>query len=266
MTTKRFFVFLLACGLVPTVLAFDIVFDPQSYSKLVAQLAQMQQQYTELVNTYQMVTNQYQQMVANAQMITSKTRWKAVLTPWQFPNATNTYGKTAGWISALRTGAGGAAGYNQSVTKLNTYSPVWGSINSAQQEQIAHNYATVELRDGATINALDQLGKMRGNSAAVDSAISNLEIDSLSDSPMLNTEVGVLNKINAATLIGIRSTQDTNKLLGSVLDQQMADAKTRRDAEAQSINNDIEFRRMAPIVNAQHAGGGAQVMRTYRLP
>ena len=103
MTTKRFFVFLLACGLVPTVLAFDIVFDPQSYSKLVAQLAQMQQQYTELVNTYQMVTNQYQQMVANAQMITSKTRWKAVLTPWQFPNATNTYGKSAAPVARRAT-------------------------------------------------------------------------------------------------------------------------------------------------------------------
>lgn len=266
MTTKKILACALTCALIPSILAFDIVFDPESYSKLVAQLAQMEQQYNELVNTYQMVTSQYNQMVTNARMITSKARWKAILTPWQLPTATNTYGTTAGWIGALRTGNGGASGYSQSVTPLNTYGPVWGSIGSSQQDQISHNYATVELRDGATINALNQLGKMRGNSAAVDSAITGLESDSLSDNPELNTEVGVLNKINAASLIAVRSNQDTNKLLGSVLDQQMVETKARRDAEVQSINNDIEFRQMAPIIDAQHLGGAAQVMKTYRLP
>ena len=266
MTTKTRLAAAIFCALFPALFAFDIVFDPKNYAELVAQLQQMEQQYNQLVSTYEMVTNQYNQMIVNARMITSKARWKAVLTPWRLPTANNTYGTTSGWISALRTGNGSAAGYTQSVTKLNNYAPVWGSIGASQQDQIARNYSTVELSDGATINAMDQLGKMRGNSAAVDAAIATLESDSLSDSPDLNTEVGVLNKINAATLIAVRSNQDTNKLLGSVLDQQMVDAKARRDAVAQSINNDIVFRQMAPIVNAQHWGGAAQVMKTYRLP
>ena len=135
MTTKKTLPYALICALVPSIFAFDIVFDPESYSKLVAQLAQMEQQYNELVNTYQMVTNQYNQMVTNARMITSKARWKAILTPWQLPSATNTYGTTAGWISALRTGSGGASGYTQSVTTLNNYAPVWGSISSSQQDR-----------------------------------------------------------------------------------------------------------------------------------
>ena len=264
--TNRLSVAALLCALMPCIFALDIVFDPQNLDELVKQFEQMEKQYDELVNTYQMVTSQYNQMVTNAQMITSKARWKSVLTPWQFPTATNTYGTTSGWTTALRTGSGSATGYNQSVTKLNAYGTGWGSISPALQDQIARNYATIELSDGATINALDQLGKMRGNSAAVDTAIDALESDSLSDSDGLNTEVGVLNKINAANLIAVRSTQDTNKLLGSVLDQQMVDAKARRDAAAQSINNDVEFRHMAPVVDAQHLGGAAQVMRTYRLP
>ena len=266
MTTKKLLAFALLGTLVPSAFALITVFDPASYGKLVEQFAEMEQQYNELVNTYQMVTSQYNQMVTNARMITSKARWKAILTPWQLPSATNTYGTTAGWIGALRTGNGSAVGYSQSVTPLNNSGPVWGSIDYSQQDQISRGYATVELRDGATINALDQLGKMRGNSAAVDSAITSLESDSLSDNPDLNTEVGVLNKINAATLITVRSNQDTNKLLGSVLDQQMVDTKARRDAEVQSINNDIEFRRMAPVIDAQHLSGAAQVLRTYRLP
>ena len=266
MTKKRLIAYVLACALIPSLIAFDIVFDPQSYAKLVAQLAQMQAQYAQLVSTYEMATSQYKQMVTNAEMITSKSRWKAVQTPWQVPNAANTYGTTAGWINALRTGNGGASGYSQSTTKLNNYSPIWGTISSSQQDQIGRNYATVELSEGATVNGLDQLGKMRGNAPSVDFAIANLENDSLSDNPALNTEVGVLNKINAATLIAVRSNQDTNKLLGSVLDQQMVEAKAKRDAQVQSINNDIAFRQMAPLVNKQHLGGAAQVMKSYRLP
>ena len=63
----------------------------------------------------------------------------------------------------------------------------------------------------------------------------------------MNTEVGVLNKINAAGIIGIRNSQDTNKLLASILDHQMVEAKARRDAQAQSINNDIALRQTAPM-------------------
>ena len=63
------------------------------------------------------------------------------------------------------------------------------------------------------VNSITMLGGIRGNARGVEDAITQLENDSLSDSPELNTEVGILNKINAATLIGVRNSQDTNKLL-----------------------------------------------------
>ena len=242
----------------------DIVFDPTSYGELVEQLAQMQQQYTQLVKTYKMVSSQYDQMVTNAKWISSKARWRAMLTPWTVPSATNTYGTTGGWISALNTGGNSLSGYGQAITVLKDYGPVWGSMDSSQQDHVARNYATVELSDGMTVNALDQLGAIRGNSTAVQNAIDMLESDSLSDSADLNTEVGVLNKINAAGIISLRNSQDANKLLASLLDHQMIAAKARRDAEAQSINTDIALRQMAPEVNAQHLGGASQVLTTYR--
>lgn len=260
------------CGGLSIVPAFaifgigDLVFDPTSYGELVSQLTQLEQQYTQLVKTYNMVTNQYNQMVTNAKMITSKARWKALLTPWKFPSATNTYGTTGGWISALSTGGAALTGYKQAVTPIKTYASVWASIDASQQDQIGRNYATVELSDGVTVNALDQLGKIRGNSAAVENVIDTLETDSLSDSDSLNTEVGVLNKINAAGIINVRNSQDTNKLLASVLDHQMIEAKSRRDAQTQSINNDIALRQMAPAVDDQHLSGTTTVLTTYRLP
>ncbi len=95
-----------------------------------SQLSQLERQYAQLVSTYEMVTNQYNQMVRNAKMITSKTRWKAVLSPWAFPSATNTYGSTDGWVSAVNSGFGALNGYLQAVTRLQTYSPVWSTMNA----------------------------------------------------------------------------------------------------------------------------------------
>jgi conjugal transfer/entry exclusion protein len=244
----------------------DIVFDPSSYGELVAEVSQLAQQYSQLVKTYQMVTNQYNQMVTNATMITSKARWRALVSPWSLPSATNTYGTTAGWISVLKTGSGALGGYQSSVTPLHTYSPVWSSMNSTQQDSISRHYSTVELSDGVTVNGLQQLGEIRGNSAEVEAAIDSLESDSLSDDDDLNTEVGVLNKVNAASIISVRNSQDTNKLLGAVLDQQMVVAKAQRDAQAESINNDIALRQNAPAIDSQHLSGATSVLTTYRLP
>src|SRR5262249_27477074 len=150
--------------------------------------------------------------------------------------------------------------------KLQTYSPVWSSMNASQQDFIARNYATVELSDGITVNSLNQLGQIRGHASTVETAIDALEDDSLSDDPDVNTEVGVLNKINASGIIADRNSQDTNKLLASLLDHQMIEAKSRRDSEVQSINNDIALQQFAPAIDSQHLTGATAVLTTYRLP
>ena len=259
----------LIAGSIPALALFgfgDIVFDPSSYGELVSQLTQLEKEYTELVSTYKMVTNEYNQLVNDAKMITSKSRWRAVLTPWAFPTATSTYGSTDGWISAVNSGFLALNGYAQAVTRLQTYSPVWGSMTASQQDFIARNYATVELSDGVTVNSLNQLGQIRGHAPSVETSIDTLESDSLSDDPDLNTEVGVLNKINASQIIADRNSQDTNKLLASVLDHQMIAAKSQRDSEAQSINNDIALRQNAPTFDSQHLTGATEVLTTYRLP
>src|SRR5207248_9030866 len=104
---------------------------------------------------------------------------------------------------------GTANAYSQAVTPILNYSPVWGSIGASQRDQIGRNYGTVELSDGIAVNALGQLGSVRGNSFAVENALDSLEADSLSDDDTLNSEVGVLNKINAGAIIGARNSQDT---------------------------------------------------------
>jgi hypothetical protein len=149
---------------------------------------------------------------------------------------------------------------------LQDYDAVWSELPPGSRDRITRDYATLELADGSSINSMAMLGTIRGSAPAVENAITQLETDSLSDVEDLNTEVGILNKINAAGLIAVRNSQDTNKLLASVLDHQLVETKARRDAAVQSITNDLALRRMAPVLADQHLSGTTAVLTTYRLP
>src|SRR5207249_688833 len=120
--------------------------------------------------------------------------------------------------------------------------------------------------DGANMNALSTIGAIRGNAAALEARMNNLEQDSLSDDASLNSEVQVLNKINATNVLTLRSIQDSNKLLASLLEQQTVAAKQQRETTANAINTDIARR-------ANLAGNMAQVTSTltdslqnFRMP
>ena len=86
------------------------------------------------------------------------------------------------------------------------------------------------------------VGSIRGKAQSVQAQIANLEQDSFSADPNLNTEVSVLNKINAASVLTLRTVQDSNKLLASLLEQQTILAKQQREATTNAINADISRR------------------------
>ena len=82
---------LVAIGLLATVISSTVtyaqwaVIDVAAIAKLVDQINWLRRQYTTMVDTYNTVLNQYNQMMVNARMITNKSRWRAWLTPWNFP-------------------------------------------------------------------------------------------------------------------------------------------------------------------------------------
>ncbi len=229
----------------------DIVFDPSNFGKLVEQLAQMERQYTALVETYQMVTAQYNQMIWMAKMVPANLRahYRAMVTPWRNSSATDTYGTTGGWIAAINTGQGVNDGYQQAIQPLNAYGAALSNIPADQVDRIKTSYATVELADGAN-----------------QSGIQSVENDSLSTDPDLNTEISVLNKINAANLIALRNGQDTNQLLVALAEQQIIDAKRKRDAEATAINSHIQFMAQEQSVLRAQTGDPSARMLAYRMP
>src|SRR5207244_11727053 len=101
-------------------------------------------------------------------------------------------------------------GYQQATTQLLPYSPDHLSgMNADELSRVRSQYASVELSDGANTTAMATIGSIRGNAQSVQTQIANLEQDSLSSDPNLNTEVSVLNKINAAGVLTLRTLQDS---------------------------------------------------------
>ena len=246
----------------------DVVYDPAAVANLIKQFHQMEQEYSQLVATYQTVRSQYSQMIFMAKMVPTelRARYRTLATPWRSSAATDTYGTTASWIAAINSGLGVQSGYQQAIQRLNAYGGVFSHIPTEQLDRVKVNYATVELTDGANQSAIDLLGRLRANAPQMATAIQNLETDTLSSDPNLNSEIAVLNKINAANLVGLRNGQDTNDLLVALAEEEVVDAKRKRDAEAGAINQHIRFMREEEDILRAQTGDPSARMLAYRMP
>jgi hypothetical protein len=246
----------------------DVVYDPAAVANLIKQFHQMEQEYSQLVATYQTVRSQYSQMIFMAKMVPTalRGRYRTLATPWRGSAATDTFGTTGPWIAAINSGLGVQNGYQQAIQRLNAYGGVFSQIPTEQVDRVKVNYATVELTDGANQSAIDLLGRLRTNAPQVETAIQNLETDTLSSDPNLNSEIAVLNKINAANLVALRNGQDTNKLLVALAEQEVVDAKRKRDAEAGAINEHIRFMGEEENILRAQTGDPSARMLAYRMP
>jgi hypothetical protein len=139
-------------------------------------------------------------------------------------------------------------------------------MDASQLERVQSQYASVQLVDGANVNAMATIGSIRGSAQDIQMQIGNLEQDSFSNDSDLNSEVSVLNKINAAGVLTLRTLQDSNKLLASLLEQQTIIAKQQRDAATSAINADIS--RQASLAGNMNRVTGTitDSLQNFRMP
>jgi len=146
-------------------------------------------------------------------------RYRAQFSTWRNALAPNTYGNTGTWISGINSGQllSVNSGYQRATSQLLQYDPnQLSAMNADELSRVQSQYASVELSDGANTTAMATIGAIRGDAQDIQTQIANLEQDSFSADPDLNTEVSVLNKINAASVLTLRTVQDSNKLLASL--------------------------------------------------
>jgi hypothetical protein len=228
------------------------VFDPSVYAEAITEVSKLVQQYN--------------QMLWMAKTLPGNlARFRAIQTPWFLSSATNTYGTTGGWITAVNTGANVPGGYQRATEQLMPYGAALSNVPADQVDRLQKHYATIELTDGANQDGMQTIGTLRSNAPEVEAAIQSLENDSLNSDPDYNTEIAVLNKINAATVIALRNGQDTNKLLTALAEQQLIEAKRQRDAEVKAINTHIELVGQGQSVLSGQSSNWTAAMLGYRL-
>jgi len=248
-----------------------VVYDPTNFHNAVLRYYQLRLQLYQLQQTYRQVLNQYNFAVRMARSIQNMpSRYRASFSAWRpLTTVPDAYQNTGDWVSAANSGQLSAVlnGYKKAVDQLDRYSPAaLASMDSGERGRTLASYATVELADGANTNSLAIIGSLRANARELQRQIANLERDSFSSNPQLNSEVSVLNKINAANVLTLRSLQDANNLRLAELEQQVLNSKRVRDAMTSAINTDIYQRdNMVPHVSRFTTGLGSS-LANYRLP
>jgi len=259
----------LCVGTASAQFGFGIVYDPTNYSNALLRYYQLQQHLLQLRASYAQLVAQYNFAVQMAKNINNMpARYRAQFSQWRNTSALNTYGNTGMWINGVNSGQTGfvSTGYQQATTQLLPYNQTQLSgMNADELARVQSQYATVQLADGANTTAIATIGAIRGNAQTVQTQIGNLEQDSLSNDSDLNTEVAVLNKINASGVLTIRTLQDSNKLLASLLEEQTILAKQQREATTNTINADIQRQASLAANMAQVTGTLTDSLQNFRM-
>lgn len=249
---------------------FSVVYDPTNYANALLRYSQLIAQLNQLRATYVQVLNQYNLAVQMSKNIPNMTsRYAASWAPWRYASTQDIYGNATPWVNGANSGAVPAVlgGYRRATSTLLPYSPtLLSSMPASELQRIESDSATIELADGAAQTALETIGAIRANAISATNTISNIQSDSLSGNPNLNTEVSVLNKVNATNVLALQNAQDTNKLLVAILEQQTVLSKQTRDSATNITNADISRRTNSVGLGQQLTSGIGQSLNTYQLP
>ncbi len=238
----------------------DIVFDPTSYDNAVLMMGQLVKNYEQL-----QAQSNLQTFLSRVVPVDMGSRYRTPATGLtQAGVPSDRFGNLGAWVQQLNQGGPAGSAYNGATIPLRSYGTGVSQWPSEEQQKLASQYASLEFADGANISTMEAIGRLRANASAADQAIADLESDSLSTDPAMNTEIGVLNKINAAAIAQIRSSRDSNQLALEALEQQLADSKRRRDAETAELNAQVGRMEQGAAVKAQFTSTITDTLHGFR--
>jgi hypothetical protein len=181
-------------------------------------------------------------------------RYKADFSQWtnltnpNFASSSNS-NITSAWLNALNIGSPTRAmsAYGGAVVPLQSYpSGNLSSLDAATQATVQNQYTSSEIGQSNVTNLLSTVGTIRSDSLAFQQKLANLESDTYSTDPDQQTSNALLGKIGSATVLQIRSQQDTNQILAAAAAQQALDAKERIDERNRLINQSVYFQQNFP--------------------
>jgi hypothetical protein len=204
-----------------------VVFDPSNYAEAIAQVQQMIRQYEFWIEQTRRVP------------VDIASRYHAHSLDWTYHDLTAGTLYAQQMLRALNEGDVAGAAYRGLVDPLDVPTDVMRRLPATLQRRLADQYGTIELQDSVTRLAVDQTGSARVDGPFTLQAVRNVEHDIANTGDAYHSQTALLEKINAASAIGLRLAEQTNQFQLTALEQLIVDNTRRREAEARLMNATI---------------------------
>jgi hypothetical protein len=227
----------------------QIEHEEQSISNQMQQIENGQQIFSNTVKiastalqTYNQIVQQYN--LYHQMILAPQTLYGRFLSPatdlMMTQQIANHYGNGSGtsWVNSSNTGTAAASSIQVvSLPPLTATIPSASVSTFAGQQQLAAQGATVDLGDSVAATELQTIGTIKANQTAREADITALEnATNTTDSPQ-ETEMAVLQRINRALLLQLRTMQDANQINANAALQQMVTQKQQQDAMKASFRD-----------------------------
>ena len=220
----------------------QIKHEEQSISNQMQQIENGQQIFTNTVKiastalqTYNQIVQQYN--LYHEMMVAPQLLYGRFLSPttdlMMTQQIANHYGNGSGsqWVNSSNTGTAASASIQlASIPPITATIPTASVATIAGQQQIAAQGATVDLGDSVAATELETIGTIKANQATRQADITALENATNTSDPSQQTEMAVLQRINRALLLQLRTMQDANQINANAALQQMVVQKQQQDA------------------------------------
>jgi hypothetical protein len=194
------------------------------------------------LQTYNQVVQQYN--LYHQMMIAPQVLYGRFLSPqtdlMMTQQIANHYGNGSGtsWVNSSNTGTAAASSIQlASLPPLTATIPTTNVTTFAGQQQLAAQGATVDLGDSVAATELQTIGTIKANQSARQGDITALENATNTTDSSQETELAVLQRINRALLLQLRTMQDTNQINANAALQQMVMQKQQQDAMKASFRD-----------------------------
>jgi hypothetical protein len=204
-----------------------VVFDPSNYAEAIAQVQQMIRQYEFWIEQTRRVP------------VDIASRYHAHSLDWTYHDLSGGALYAQAMLRALNEGDVSGAAYRGLVDPLDVPTDVMGRLPATLQRSLADRYGSIELQDSITRLAVDQTGSARVDGPFTLQAVRNVEHDIANMGDAYHSQTALLEKINAASAIGLRLEEQTNQFQLTTLEQLIVDNTRRRDTEARLMNATI---------------------------
>jgi hypothetical protein len=218
-------VFMLALFAAPAQAQF-VVFDPAVYGQAVS----------EVLN----VIRQYNLMLQQARRlpVDIANRYRALSPAWPLHDLTSwLYAQPI--LNALNAGNASGSQYRQVADLLDIPSDILARMPPELRRRLGTAYATIEMADSVAARGVDQAGTVRANGRLILQTIQLMDTDASALDDSFHTQTALLNKINTASVLGLRIGAQSNQFLMDTLEQLLVDNKRKRDTEAKAMDATI---------------------------